>query len=56
MTLKLTIESYTPQDVCSQPGNPGSSPACNTCVASCSTDPADIDPVEQQLIDAGELK
>ena len=50
------IERFTPQNVCDQPGNPGSSPACFTCVASCSADPADIDPVEQWLIDAGEIE
>ena len=55
MNLKLTIQSFTPQDVCDQPGNPGSSAACITCVATCSADPADIDPIEQMLIDAGEL-
>jgi hypothetical protein len=50
-----TIESFTPQTVCAQPGNPGSSAACNTCVATCSADPADIDPVEALLIGQGEL-
>ena len=54
--IPLTIERFTPQEVCDQPGNPGSSPACITCVASCSEDPADIDPVEQMLIDAGEIE
>ena len=50
-----TVENFTPQDVCSTPGQPGSSPACVTCVASCSPDPACIDPAEQLLIDAGEI-
>lgn len=55
MTLNLTIERFTPQEVCSQPGNPGSSPACVPCVASCSADPADVDPIEAFLIEQGEL-
>lgn len=55
MKIPLTVERFTPQEVCDQPGNPGSSPACLTCVASCSADPADIDPIEQQLINAGEI-
>ena len=32
--------------VCSQPGRPGSSPACLSCTASCSSEPADVDPEE----------
>lgn len=50
-----TVENFTPQDICTQPGNPGSSSACVTCVASCSEDPADIDPIEAFLIAQGEL-
>lgn len=55
-TLPVTIERFTPQTICDQPGKPGSSPACKTCVASCSEDPADIDPIEEMLINAGEIE
>lgn len=37
--------------VCDQPGTPGSSPACLSCTASCSSEPADVDP-EEPPVDA----
>lgn len=44
--LTLTIEDFRPQQTCEQPGLPGSSPMCGTCTATCSADPADVDPAE----------
>jgi hypothetical protein len=43
---KLTVNGFTPQTVCDTPGVFGSSPACVTCTATCSPDPADVDPAE----------
>jgi len=47
--VPIQLELFNPQSVCTQPGSPGSSPACITCTASCSDDPADLDPAEMEF-------
>lgn len=43
---KLTVNGFTPQTVCEEPGEFGSNAMCGTCTATCSPDPADVDPAE----------
>lgn len=45
------LAKLDPSTVCDQPGVPGSSPACSTCTASCSAEPADVDPAEAALFE-----
>jgi hypothetical protein len=40
------VGAFSPDWVCTQPGEPGSSPACASCSAPCSAEPADVDPNE----------
>ena len=44
--VSVSVQGFTPQSICSTPGNPGSSAGCSTCTATCSADPADVDPAE----------
>jgi hypothetical protein len=47
------VGAFEPASVCTQPGQPGSSPACALCTASCSAEPADVDPLEALALAAG---
>ena len=44
--VPVQLQLFNPDTICTQPGVPGSSPACVTCTASCSPDPAEFDPAE----------